>query len=299
MTKDYKKILGALEIDAALTEKKIDSLYGPASDPAISLLLEAERYSLFAGGKRVRPFLVLEFARAFKGSAETALSFAAGIEMMHTFSLIHDDLPCMDDDDLRRGVPTSHKKFGEATALLAGDSLSIKAFEAVLCAPSTDPSIPLRAGRELSFAAGSTGMAGGQMIDLRGEKDRLSFDELLLLHSLKTGAMIKLACRLGCISAGIAEKAPEMEAADGYSSRIGLVFQIVDDILDAVSDPSVLGKSTGGDAEHNKTTFMTYMNPVEAYAYAKRLTDEAVSFLKGPEFELLREFAYFLLDRKK
>ena len=289
----------ALSGNAVLTERKLLSFYPEIQDPDIALCYTAEKYSLLAGGKRIRPFLVLEFCRLFGGNAEAALCFASGIEMMHTFSLIHDDLPCMDDDDLRRGRPTSHRQFGEATALLAGDALSIHAFEAILQSPC-DAQTKVRAAQALAAAAGSNGMIAGQLTDLRGETEQLDIDTLHKLHAQKTGAMIRLAARLGCIAAGLSEDSPELLAADRYAEKIGLVFQIIDDILDATSDAETLGKSAGGDAEDHKTTFMTYMTPAEAFAYAGKLTEVACDAIRDyPGSELLLDLAEYLLNRKK
>jgi len=293
----------ALSANASEVEKELLSLYPESSNRDISDVYKIEKYSLTAGGKRIRPFLVTEFCSAFSAAPDddrpAALRLAAAVEMMHTFSLIHDDLPCMDDDELRRGRPTSHVMFGEAQALLGGDSLSIRAFETILGAPMTD-SRRVRAAMALASAAGSDGMIGGQMTDMRGEKEKLDFDELLTLHRLKTGRMIILSAELGCIAAGLEENDVRLSAAREYSSAIGLCFQVIDDILDATSSAEELGKSAGGDAEHGKTTFMTYMTPEEAYLYAKKLTDEAVDVISAyPGTERLVSLAYWLLDRKK
>ena len=289
----------ALRANAALVEEKLRAFYPVTEDPDVALCYRAETYSLLGGGKRIRPFLTLEFCRLFRGNGEAALCFAAGIEMMHTFSLIHDDLPCMDDDDLRRGRPTSHKQFGEATALLCGDALSIRAFAAMSDAPC-DATARVRAVKALAEAAGSDGMIGGQLTDLRGETERLDMPTLHKLHGQKTGAMIRLAARLGCIAAGLPESSEEYRAAYLYAAKIGLVFQIIDDILDVTSDAATMGKSVGGDAQDNKTTFMTYMTPKEAFAYAEQLTEEAKAALRDyPGSELLSELADYLLTRQK
>ena len=294
-----RDVRAALAANAAAVEEKLASYYPVSADPDISLCREAEKYSLLAGGKRIRPFLVTEFCRLFRGNGEAALCFACGIEMMHTFSLIHDDLPCMDDDDLRRGRPTSHVRFGEATALLCGDALSIRAFDAILGAPC-DASARVRAARALAAAAGADGMIAGQLTDLRGETERLDFETLHKLHGQKTGAMIRLGARLGCIAAGLPDESEAFRAADLYAAKIGLVFQIIDDILDVTSDAATMGKSVGGDAVDHKTTFMTYMSPAEAYAYAEKLTDEAKDAIRSyPGSELLLDLADYLLTRKK
>ncbi len=261
---------------AALTAGALEPLY-PNGGRTDAVLDEAMRYSLLAGGKRVRPALTLEFCRLFGGDPAAALPFAVAVEMIHTFSLIHDDLPCMDDDELRRGRPTSHKVFGEANALLAGDALALDAFGVAASNPHVSPEVRATAVSMLSAAAGSAGMVRGQIMDMFGEEHPLSYEELLDLHSRKTGALIRVAAALGVLAAGHALGSPEMQAAENYADRIGLAFQVVDDILDATSTPEVLGKSVGGDAAHGKNTFLTFHTREEASAYATRLTEEAIA----------------------
>ncbi len=264
--------------DASVVERVLDSIYhgGGRTD---AILDEAIHYSLMAGGKRVRPALTLEFCRLFGGDATAALPFAAAVEMIHTFSLIHDDLPCMDDDDLRRGRPTSHKVFGEANALLAGDALALDAFGMAASNKAVSPEVRASAVLLLSTAAGSSGMVRGQIIDMFGEENTLSYEELLTLHANKTGALIRVSAQLGVLAAGYGVDTPEMEAAVVYADRIGLVFQIVDDILDVTATPEMLGKSVGGDATHHKNTFLTFRTVEEATTEAMRLTEEAVAAL--------------------
>ena len=296
----FDRVRAALADCAARTEAELASLYPEDPDQDISRVYEIEKYSLMAGGKRIRPFLVTGFCAAFgKDRDAAALRLAAAVEMMHTFSLIHDDLPCMDDDDLRRGRPTSHRMFGEAPALLGGDSLSIRAFETVMSAPMSAEE-RCRAASALADASGSRGMIGGQMKDMRGETERLDFASLLKLHSLKTGRMIMLSAYLGCVAAGLADGDPRTVAAGEYASKLGLAFQVTDDILDAVGDEKTLGKSVGGDAGHGKTTFLTYMSPEEAGRYAAKLTEEAKEALAPyPECGLLCDLADLLAVRKK
>ena len=267
-----------LQEDAAQVESLLDTMYrgGGRCD---AVLDEACRYSLMAGGKRVRPALTLEFCRLFGGEPTDALPFAAAVEMIHTFSLIHDDLPCMDDDDLRRGRPTSHKVFGEAYALLAGDGLALDAFGVAASNTRVSADVRAQAVVLLSQAAGCGGMVCGQIVDMFGEGNTLSYDELLFLHANKTGALIRVAAQMGCLAAGCAMGSPEMLAAEGYAERIGLAFQVIDDILDATSTPEALGKSVGGDAEHGKNTFLSFKTIPEAEAYAARLTEEAVDLI--------------------
>ena len=264
-----------------------------------AVLDEACRYSLMAGGKRVRPALTLEFCRLFGGDPEAALPFAAAVEMIHTFSLIHDDLPCMDDDDLRRGRPTSHKVFGEAYALLAGDGLALDAFGVAASNEGVSPEARACAVKLLSRAAGCAGMVRGQITDMFGEQNALTYDELLMLHAHKTGALIRVAAQLGVLAAGYGEDSPEMAAAEGYAAGIGLAFQVIDDILDATATPEALGKSVGGDAHHHKNTFLTFKTIPEAEAFADELTDRAVAFVEPYEGnERLVALARYLAVRK-
>jgi len=289
---------GLLKEDAALVEGLLDTLYrgGGRCD---AVLDRSERYSLMAGGKRVRPALTLEFCRLFGGRPEDALPFAAAVEMIHTFSLIHDDLPCMDDDDLRRGRPTNHKVFGEAYALLAGDGLALDAFGMAASNERVTPEARAQAVLLLSRAAGSDGMVRGQVMDMFGEQNTLTYEELLALHAHKTGALIRVAAQLGCLAAGISMDSPKMAAAVGYAERIGLAFQVVDDVLDATSTPEALGKSVGGDAEHHKNTFLSFKSVAEAEAYADRLTAGAVEIISAYEgSERLSALALYLAVRK-
>ena len=270
--------LQVLREDAAAVEALMDTLYrgGGRCD---AVLDESERYSLMAGGKRVRPAMTLEFCRLFGGDPADALPFAAAVEMIHTFSLIHDDLPCMDNDDLRRGRPTNHKVFGEAYALLAGDGMALDAFGMLAGNERVSPALRVEAVSLLSSASGSAGMVRGQIMDMFGEEHALTYEELLTLHAHKTGALIRVAAQLGCLAAGYTKGSPEMTAAEGYAERIGLAFQVIDDILDATSTPEVLGKSVGGDADHHKNTFLSFSTIPEAEAYADRLTEEAVALI--------------------
>ena len=262
--------------DAAPVEALLDTLYrgGGRCD---AVLDEACRDSLMAGGKRVRPALTLEFCRLFGGDPMAALPFAAAVEMIHTFSLIHEDLPCMDDDDLRRGRPTSHKVFGEAYALLAGDGLALDAFGMAASNEAVPPEVRVMAVTLLSRGAGCGGMVRGQIVDMFGEQNTLTYEELLFLHANKTGALIRVAAQLGVLAAGYDLHSPEMKAAEIYAERIGLAFQIIDDILDVTSTPETMGKSVGGDEAHHKNTFLSFADISEAQSHAMRLTEEAVA----------------------
>lgn len=260
-------------------------------------------YSLFAGGKRLRPFLVLEFCRLCGGDINEALSYAGAIEMIHTFSLIHDDLPCMDDDDLRRGKPTNHKLFGEACALLAGDALSIYAFEA-----ATENGLSaeqnIRAVKLLARNAGVCGMIAGQQIDMTAENKGQEVTEavLTLLQNKKTGCLFEAACVLGCVAAGKNESSKEYKAATAFASHIGLAFQITDDILDVCGDEATLGKNIGSDSENGKTTFVTLFGIDGAKKKARDEIEKAKESLyaleeNGSDCSTLYELADFIIDR--
>ena len=283
---------------AALTEAALQA-YTAAEDADFAAELAAERYSLLAGGKRIRPTLVLEFCRMLGGSDEAALPFAVAVEMVHTYSLIHDDLPCMDNDDLRRGRPTCHKAFGEATALLAGDGLLTRAFGVIATNDAVSAEARCAAVAALSAAAGSLGMIGGQVMDLAGEGKALPYEKLLKLHANKTGALIAVCAELGCLAAGILPSDPRVRAARRYAEGIGLAFQIVDDVLDATSDEQTLGKSVGSDKKCKKTTFLTYFSAEKAMALAADHTACAKNALcEFENNERLLWLADYLLERK-
>ena len=286
-----------LKANAELVENALRG-YLAEEDADFARELEAERYSLFARAKRIRPTLVLEFCRLYGGRDAAALPFAAAVEMVHTYSLIHDDLPCMDDDDLRRGRPTCHKAFDEATALLAGDGLLTRAFGVLASDTEVSADAVREAVSSLSRAAGSFGMIGGQVIDLAGEKTALPLETLRKLHAHKTGAMIAVSAKLGCLAAGLSANDPRTAAALRYAEGIGLTFQIVDDVLDATADAAELGKPIGSDAENHKTTFLTYYTPGEAIALANEVTQKAKAALcdtTGADF--LLELADYLVSR--
>lgn len=300
------RVLERLAADAEMTVSALET-FVPAvpgdkdrgTSPVEPTLSEAMRYSLLSGGKRIRPALVIETCRMFGGTEAAALPFACGLEMIHTYSLIHDDLPCMDNDDLRRGRPTNHKVYGEAVAVLAGDALLTDAFRVVAGNPEVSPVARAEAVTVLSAAAGSPGMVSGQVMDMEGETRRLSLDELLDLHRRKTGALIRAAVLLGCLAAGIPLADRRAADAEQYAEKIGIAFQVVDDVLDVTSQPSVLGKSTGKDFAEGKTTFLTYYSPEEAMKYAAGLTDEAVRAIEAyPDNGVLTALAEYLLTRK-
>ena len=230
-------------------EEYLNTLF--TADAPQKQLFDAMRYSLLAGGKRIRPILVLEFCRVCDGDMEKALPFAAAIEMVHTYSLIHDDLPCMDNDDYRRGRLTNHKVFGEANAVLAGDALLTAAF-GQLAKTDLPAERIVKAVALLSACAGENGMVGGQVLDLAGEQLVLTEDEIYTVHRLKTGALISAACRLGVIAAGGSDE--QLEAAGRYAEALGLAFQTRDDMLDVLGDSDKMGKNTGMD--ESKNTFV-------------------------------------------
>lgn len=281
--------------------QKLDELLRLHGQP-YDQLIEAMRYSAMNAGKRIRPILTLEFCRIFGGDVKEALPFACGVEMIHCYSLIHDDLPCMDDDDLRRGKPSCHKAFGEATALLAGDALLTKAFESI-CNSELAHAYPergVKAASLLAAFAGADGMVGGQVIDLACEgEDAVVTEEILAqMHSLKTSALIQAACTMGAAAAGANEE--QIKIAEAYGSYLGLAFQLVDDILDVTSTEEVLGKPIGSDAEQEKVTMISLLGLEETKKRAEAYTQKAlaaVSTLPDPAF--LQELTEQLLSRKK
>ena len=241
-----------------------------------SELLEAMRYSLLAGGKRIRPVLLLAFCLACGGREEDALPAACGIEMLHTYSLIHDDLPCMDDDDLRRGRPTCHKVFGETNAVLAGDALQAAAFCQVLSSPCPAERTAAMA-MTLSEAAGERGMCAGQYLDTCGYGEEEKTKDLALIHSLKTGALLRAACVMGVQCAG--GTPDQISAAEEYAYHLGMAFQIRDDVLDEISTAEELGKPVGSDAAGGKTTFASLYGIEECARLVEEHTQKAVDAL--------------------
>lgn len=220
-------------------------------------LLDAMRYSLLAGGKRVRPVLTLKFCAALCGEMEPALDYACAVEMLHTYSLIHDDLPCMDDDELRRGKPTCHVKYGEWLALLAGDALQAAAFERLASSERTSPTANGKACGVLARAAGAAGMCAGQYLDLADEGKRADEEQITRIHRWKTSALLEGACLLGLTASPVAPSEKQWAAAERYARELGLAFQIRDDVLDVISTAEELGKPIGSDADNGKATFVT------------------------------------------
>lgn len=297
MNNSFDMLFSDMKKVSETVEKYINSTFAEP-DEDIDEVADAMRYSLFAGGKRIRPYILLAFCRMFGGSDEAALPFAAAIEMIHTFSLIHDDLPCMDNDDLRRGKPTNHKVYGEATALLAGDALALKAFGTAANNEYVDAENILEAVKILSVSAAENGMVGGQIMDMNGEKEILSLEKLKKLQRLKTGALIVASAKLGTLAAGVGKNDERMDSAVGYAGDIGLAFQIKDDILDVVGEEQALGKPIGSDAENSKTTFLSHMTLEEAQSYAHELTENAKKAIIGYKGnENLIALADYLLER--
>jgi farnesyl diphosphate synthase len=289
----------ALADTVSLTDSVIGKLLEIQSGPE-SRVFEAMRYSALAPGKRLRPFLVLASARLFSVARRSALQVAAAIEMVHAYSLVHDDLPAMDDSDLRRGRPTCHKQFDEATAVLAGDGLLTYAFE-VLAQPDThgDPGVRCELVTELARAAGPQGMVGGQMFDLLAENDSsLDIGAITRLQRLKTGALIAFACESGAI---LGKAAPELRTAlRGYAHDLGLAFQIADDLLDVEGTAEETGKPVGSDAAAGKATFVSILGLDRARAQADLLVRQAIAHLDlfEEKAELLRQAARFVVDRR-
>ena len=283
---EYKKY-----VDAKLSE------YFKPSGLSYDGLFESMHYSLTAGGKRIRPMLVLEFCRISGGNIEKTLPVACAIEMLHTYSLIHDDLPCMDNDALRRGKPTNHVVYGECTATLAGDALQAEAFGTI--ARSQLPAeARVTCVEILADAVGSDGMCAGQYLDMVGEHKLLSEDELNDINSRKTGSLLTAACRMGVAAAG-GNKAM-LDAAAQYGACVGAAFQIRDDILDVISTSEELGKPIGSDAQEHKNTYMTLLGEYKCMQMIEKLTDQAKNAVAGAfeDTKFLCELADSMVTRK-
>jgi farnesyl diphosphate synthase len=272
----------------------------PEGDGLEAKVFEGMHYAIMAGGKRLRPFLLMTSAELFGVSKRSALRAAAAIEMVHTYSLVHDDLPAMDDDSLRRGKPTCHIKFGEATAILVGDALLTLAF-GILTDPTThsDPEVRCELVTALAAAAGAKGMVGGQMMDLEAENQNLDIGAITRLQRLKTGELIAVSCESGAILGKARE--PLRHALKAYAHDLGLAFQITDDLLDTLGSEKDLGKKVGKDAHAGKATFVSILGVERARAQAQMLADQAVAHLDVFEdkAELLRDVARFVVERQK
>ena len=298
---------GGMTVQDVLAEKKkriegtLQTLFEP-EETELSVLYESMNYSLLAGGKRIRPILFLLVLDVLGAHPQGAMTVAAAIECVHTYSLIHDDLPQMDDDDYRRGRLTNHKVYGAGMATMAGDGLLTLAFEtALLDGNGVLPENKIRAVRTLASLAGIGGMVGGQVLDLQAEKTAPDYDKIKTIDSLKTGALIKAAVLLGCFAANVTDEA-KLAAAQKYAECIGFAFQIVDDILDVTSDTETLGKPVGSDIKNEKVTYVSLLGIEASKQTVEQLTNEALEALKafdGEKSEFLKNFAISLADRKK
>ena len=295
------RLAGELEAETARVSADVDDFFdrllAPTGDPR-ERLFEAMRHGAIGGGKRLRPMLTTAASRLFAIDPERALRIGCAIEAIHVYSLIHDDLPCMDDADLRRGKPAVHKAFGEAVAVLAGDSLHALAFE-ILAHPAThdDPWVRADLLLELARAVGPAGMAGGQMMDLVAEGQRLDLNAITRLQQLKTGALIEYAVEAACIMVKLPAEA--RTPYRGYARNIGLAFQIADDLIDHSGDQAAAGKPTGKDAHAGKATFVSLLGEERARRQASFLVDQAIEHLAdhGSEADLLRAIARFAIER--
>lgn len=281
----YENIKKRLADNAVAINDALSEIY--SFDSAThGLLTEYQRYGLLDGGKRIRAFLVMEICRLFGGEERTAQNYACAIEMIHASSLIHDDMPCMDNDDMRRGKPALHKAFGETAALLAGDAMEIKAFSVISNNPYSSAEINLNAIKALALASGDAGMLAGQAVDTLTPEDIKTVDDLINLHNLKTGRLIRASAILGCLSANIDSSCKEYDSLISYSEKLGLAFQIIDDVLD----------SKEGKLENN--SFVNFMSVDQAMNEAYRLTDEAISSVRSFDNGILEELAHYLTARE-
>ena len=290
----------ALNKAVADVERTLDHLL-PKPEGLEARVIEAMRYAIFAGGKRLRPFLVLQTARLFGVGEASALRVAAALEAIHTYSLVHDDLPCMDDDDMRRGQPTVHRKFDEATAVLAGDALLTFAFEVIAHeATHADPRVRCDLVAAIARASGAHGMVGGQMIDLDAEERAVGLDlnGITRLQQLKTGALIAFGCEAGGILGKAAE--PARLSLKAYAHDVGLAFQIADDLIDVEGDAALAGKAVGKDAAAGKATFVSILGIDRARQQARMLADQAKAHLDhfDDRADLLRLLADYVVERK-
>ena len=291
-------LASALKDVALAVNVELDHLL-PIPDGPESRVVEAMRYTALDGGKRLRPFLVMQSASLFNVAESAAIRVACAIEMIHCYSLIHDDLPCMDDDDLRRGRPTCHRQFDEQTALLAGDALQARAFE-ILTAAAThpDPGVRCELVWELAHSSGAAGMVGGQMVDLRASEFSMDVAAITRLQQMKTGRLIGFSCEAGAVLG----KAPSSlrQALRNYSHDLGLAFQIADDLLDVEGDEAEVGKAVNKDADAGKATFVSLLGVERARAQADMLAEQAARHLDvfGEKAELLQATARYVVDRR-
>jgi farnesyl diphosphate synthase len=289
----------AMKRAVTLTDAALEAVL-PRAEGLHGRVAEAMRYAIFAGGKRLRPFLVLAGAEIFGADMAGAARVAAALECLHTYSLVHDDLPAMDDDDLRRGRPTTHKQFDEATAILAGDALLTVAFE-ILADPATHPSAEVRCKlmARLAQAGGSQGMIGGQMIDMLSAEKAYGEDDIVLLQRMKTGALFEVSAEAGPILAEAG--AEDLERLHSFAVDFGLLFQITDDLLDVLGDAATAGKAVGKDQEQGKQTLIGSLGLDGAKREARRLAERAAHALSpyGAKADALRALPFELLDRTR
>ncbi len=278
----------------ALVENRLSTLF--SKDVPDETLAESMRYSLLAGGKRVRPVLVLEFAKAAGGNMEDALDAACAVEMLHTYSLIHDDLPCMDDDDLRRGKPTNHMVYGECAAVLAGDALQAECFK-ILANSALPAERVVKMVQYLSNAAGLMGICGGQALDIAGEGKSLNAEEITKIHSLKTASLLVACAKMGVAAAGGSES--QIKAAEEYAENLGIAFQIRDDVLDVISTTEELGKPVGSDDENEKSTFVALFGVDKCIELVEEKTKAAISAVESAfeDTAFLKWLAEYLAGR--
>ena len=276
-----------------------DKMQSFLSEKISSVVLDAMNYSVSNGGKRIRPILAIEFAKVCNGDIDTAINFGCAVELIHTYSLIHDDLPCMDNDDMRRGKPSCHIAFGEDNALLAGDALLTEAFGLLASSNNVSEKNIVKAVSFLSSYAGINGMIGGQVLDLQFEKTNPTIDEIFKMYSLKTCGLLKASCVLGCLSSDEYDE-NKINAAINYAENLGIAFQIQDDILDIEGDSVSLGKPVGSDEKNEKSTAVKYFGLEKSKELVKEYTENAVSSLSAfsNDIEILKQIAYMLVDRK-
>lgn len=298
LTASPEALAKSLGTAAKAIEAMIDRLL-PMVEGDESVLIEAMRYAALGGGKRLRGYLVTEIASIFGAEPEGVLRVAASVEMLHAYSLVHDDLPAMDDDDLRRGQPSTHKQFDEAIAILAGDALQTSAFEILADeATHSDPSVRIALVAALAQASGAAGMVGGQVVDIRGEGKSLPLDQVRRLHAMKTGALIRYAAEAGAILGGATRV--QRDAIIAYGRDIGTAFQVADDVLDTTASAEELGKTAGKDEAAGKSTYVSLLGIGGARAEAARLVEQATQALNsfGTEAAALRALAHYIVERR-
>lgn len=294
-----EKFINIMKEDAKRVTEELDKLYEKKRETGLDLLIDAEKYSLMAGGKRIRPVIVFAVCRMFGGCDLAALPYAMAVEMIHTASLIHDDLPCIDNDELRRGKPTCHVKYGEANALLAGDALLMDAFGVAAANKNVSDEATKNAITALSRATGTSGLVGGEFIDVYGEGKGFDLETLKKMDAYKTGALIRVTAELGAIAAGVRPDESRMADVLKYAENIGVAFQIIDDILDTTATAEELGKTPGKDAAADKTTYLSFYTVDEAQKIAENLTADAIAAIEKYEgSDFLITLAHYLTERK-